>query len=97
MAISVSGEKRNIGSVVWIIVAVVAVIILLATMYYLFFAPAPFIDVVVPPALEDISQYSDADFDTSVLERSEVFQSLRRHVSEPELGEFGRENPFTRF
>lgn len=88
-------QTGNRGNTMNIIGVVVVVVILVAGTYYLFFAPTPAIDVVVPPELESVSNFSEIDLDTGGAQ--DVIDSLEEHVPGVEPGPSGRDNPFAPF
>ncbi len=95
MAFSFSeGTNRN-----WLntVVMVAVILILVLGTYFLFFAPEPFVEIIVPTELEPISKLSKVEFDHSELTNSEVYQSLRQQVPEAVPGPAGRSNPFAPF
>lgn len=96
MAILVE-EKGQGGGRFKILILVVAAAALVAGTYYLFFAPTPFIEVIVPTELESISKISESGLNASLIFNSPVYQSLRPYASEIEVGEVGRSNPFQPF
>lgn len=73
----------------------VALIILGTVTYYLFFAPAPLIEVIVPSGLESVTQISEKGLNTPGIFNSPVYRSLRQYVADPVVGETGRTNPFS--
>ncbi len=96
MAIIIEGEKQSNG-LVQITVAGIIVVIIIAVTYWVFFTEPPFVEVFAPQELENISRISQVETDPSVIADSPAFKALQVHVEEPQLGEFGRENPFARF
>ncbi len=63
--------------------------------YFLFFAPTPRIDVVLPPPLERIGDVSQIEFiDLVSVTSSDAFRRLRRYEQPIGVGNPGRENPF---
>ena len=96
MAFTIEGESRRKG-LVTLVVGIIAVFILLFATYYLFFTNPPQIDVLVPAELVTISRISEFSVDPGAVIDSQEYQSLKEHVGPPELGEFGRVNPFDRF
>ena len=73
----------------------VALIILGTITYYLFFAPAPLIEVIVPSGLRSVTQISEKGLNTPEIFNSPVYRSLRQYVADPVVGETGRTNPFS--
>ena len=96
MAIIIEGEKQGKGTVQAVVGAVVAVLLLVAT-YWIFFAEPPLVEVIAPQELESISRISQVEVSPEVVTGSPVFKSLKILADDPELGEFGRENPFAKF
>ena len=94
MAILVEEEKGRKGAFGVLIIAVI-VILLGAATYYLFFAPTPLIEVVIPSGLKTVSRISESGLNTPAVFNSPVYKSLRQYVAEPVLGEIGRSNPFS--
>lgn len=75
--------------------AAVVLIILGTITYYLFFAPAPLIEVIIPSGLKSVSQISEKGLNTPGIFNSPVYRSLRQYVADPVVGETGRTNPFS--
>ncbi len=94
MALVFGEEKKN--RLPYLIGGGVVIILLILT-YYLFFAPVPLAEVVTPPEFESISRVSKVELNPNLITNDQVYQSLRRYVDEPVLGEFGRPNPFAPF
>ncbi|HEY4475561.1 MAG TPA: hypothetical protein VJB92_02450 [Candidatus Paceibacterota bacterium] len=66
--------------------------------YYLFFAPSPRLDIVLPPPLERARQISNLEFvDPATVLGSPAFRRLKSYVGPPAPGPLGRPNPFARF
>ncbi len=78
-----------------VLAIIVALIILGTVTYYLFFAPAPLIEVIIPSGLRSVSQISEAGLNTPGIFNSPVYRSLRQYVADPVIGEIGRTNPFS--
>jgi len=96
MAITVEQGKSKKGLFGLVSVVSVVIALLIAT-YVLFFTETPQIEVFVPSEIETISQISEVDIDPSAIINSQEYKALKEHVLPPELGEFGRKNPFARF
>lgn len=75
----------------------IILVVLGVAVYYLFLAPAPAIEVIVPSSVKTATELSQAEFDPSVVVNSEVFRTLRHYSGESSKGETGRDNPFMRF
>ncbi len=96
MPITVEQEKKGMGLMV-IIGVVTALLVLGGVTYALFFAQAPLIEVITSPELENLSQISLIELDSSEITESPVYQVLEQKISLPVQGFFGRENPFRHF
>jgi hypothetical protein len=96
MAIIIGSENQK-GGLVHIILGIVVVILVVFGAYYVFFVTPPFGEEVdVPSGLDTISEISSVKVDPQeVLEP--IANILEKRVGDPELGEFGRENPFSSF
>ena len=94
MAILVEEEKGRKGAFGVLIIAVI-VILLGAATYYLFFAPKPLIEVVIPSKLKTVLKISEDGLNAEAVFNSPIYRSLRPYVDEPVLGEIGRPNPFS--
>jgi len=94
MAIVFEQPKKKIN---WfgIITGVFSVVFLASLVYYLFFAPTPKIETVLPDALKKTNQISNLQFtDPSPVLSSPEFESLKLYVGPPGTGILGRANPF---
>ena len=93
MAIIIEEEKKAIP---WfpIIVGILIVLALGMGTYYLFFAPTPAIEVVLPPALKSAEVLATIDIDPTSVINSRSFRSLRVYTGLPSVGELGKANPF---
>jgi hypothetical protein len=98
MAILVEEEKNGMNWIGFLVVLVIVGLIA-ASVYYLFFAPTPLIEVIAPPQFQSISQISSFDFNVSPITNSPIYQSLRQYVGplEPAASDIGRANPFQPF
>ncbi len=94
MAIIFEQQKKTIN---WVPLVVTAFLLAFvsAAVYYLFFAPSPRIEIVLPPALERAQQISTVTFiDPKEVIQSEPFKKLRSYVPAPMPAQLGRPNPF---
>ncbi len=92
MAIVIEEEKSRFN---WFFIAVVAAIvgIVAVAAYYLFFAPVPFIEKVVPSG--SLRAISNIDLDPAKIENNETFKILRAYDNNaPVLAPGRRVNPF---
>jgi len=81
-----------------ILFVVFSVVFVAGGAYYLFFAPTPPIDVVLPEPLERASQISNLQFiDPGEVINDQVFQNLQSYFGSPGVGFLGRQNPFSSF
>lgn len=96
MAILVEEEGRGRDRFKVLMIAIVMALFL-AGAYYLFFAPTPLIEVILPSELQFISRISEGGLNASTIFNSPVYQSLRQYTADVEVGEVGRSNPFQPF
>ena len=97
MAIIVEEEKKSSPWLI-VIITVFLIVFLGFGAYYLFFRPVPGVEeVAVSPELQSISRVSRITLDVASVTESPVYKSLLKHVSDPNLGVFGRANPFASF
>ena len=96
MAINIEGGKQN-NPLAKVAVIVISIILLVFATYCLFFTNPPQIDVLVPVELQTISQISGLNVDPSEIIKSPEYNALKEQVGPPDLGQFGRENPFAKF
>lgn len=99
MAILVGEEERKTN---WgLIIGLAAVFVVLgASTYYLFFSPTPFIETIVPPNIQKVSQISEIRIDAESIRSvtdDRVARLLRQYVPPPTTASFGRSNPFATF
>lgn len=65
------------------------------TIYYLFFAPSPRIEVIIPEPLEHLGQVSEIEFiDPTFVVESPAFKRLGDVSRRLTPGTLGRQNPF---
>ena len=63
--------------------------------YFLFFAPSPKIELIIPAPLERAGEVSSIQFiDPGQIVRSQAFSVLREYAGDPGPGVLGRPNPF---
>jgi len=66
--------------------------------YFLFLAPTPFIERIVPVGTEPVAGLIEiADNDPTLLLNDQVFLSLRQYIPNPDVGALGKPNPFLAF
>lgn len=97
MAIVFEGQRRSIN---WfgLITALFIVVFLAGGSYYLFFAPVPKIQAIIPAALKETTEFAQIEFiDPTVILDNPTFRRLREHIPLPGPGQFGRPNPFLPF
>ncbi len=96
MAILIEQQKNrtnwfSLGVTAFVIFAIIFVI------YFLFFAPTPGIEIVIPSSLQSADQVSAVQVDPSTVLNSREFRSLRVYTGLPGMGQIGRDNPFLPF
>lgn len=94
MAIIFEQQKKSINWVPLVVTAFLVAFVAFA-IYYLFFAPTPRIEIVLPAALERAQQISTITFiDPKEVIQSDPFKKLRSYVPAPMPAQLGRPNPF---
>ena len=96
MAILLEEKKKAVSATTLIIIFAVIIAAGLGA-YFLFFAPAPVIDIVVPESLRATEELKRVEFDPGAVVNSGAFRNLRPDTSVPSIGNLGRDNPFLSF
>lgn len=96
MPIIVQKDKRKPGLLI-IVGVVVGLFILIVVTYFLFFAEAPFVEVIAPPQLDNLTQVSLITLNPTEISEDSVYQVLETNISLPPEGSFERDNPFRHF
>jgi hypothetical protein len=96
MAILIQQKRNGLN---WFAIAVTtfAVAFVVFGIYYLFFAPTPGIEIVVPTTLDTASRITSVQVDPSAVLNSRPFRLLRVYTGLPSVGQTGRSNPFQSF
>ena len=97
MAIVLNEESQGKPRGSRIIAGSIIVALIVAGAYYLFFAPVPFIETVVPEKLDPISRISKIQVDPAKIINSPIYQSLKEQVPQVKIEGAGRVNPFQPF
>lgn len=95
MAIIIEEEKKKMNWFAWIVAAAIVLAVGLSV-YYLFFAPVPLIEKVIPAKLESIRSISQNEFTPDPIAQNPIFQILRQYINpvEPATSTVERRNPF---
>jgi len=72
----------------------VIILIVVGAVYFVFFAPAPAFEVIVPPPLQTVGEVSSKQVNPANVLNSQAFRSLRPYAPSPTVGQIGRTNPF---
>ena len=96
MAILMEEQKKPVNVFAIIIVAFI-ISVIAALVYFLFFAPTPGFEIVVPAPLRAAREISATEVDPSTVLNGKPFRSLRVYTGLPTAGALGRDNPFTPF
>lgn len=94
MAIQIEQEKKPIN---WVGIATVGVIILsmFGGVYFVFFSrPDVFVDVFVPPQLEQLERITSPPFSPQEFAESSEFKNLQDYGPPINVPPAGRDNPF---
>lgn len=95
MAIIIKEKEKKLA---WFPVAIglFALLTLGGSVYFLFLAPAPYIEKIAPiQGLENLNSFATLNDPTTILVNS-AFASLHLYVPNPDTGQLGRDNPFLR-
>ena len=95
MAILIEEEKRKINWFALVIVVLIVIAIVGAT-YYLFFAPTPLIEKVVPSSVQSLQVLSNIKLQPELIINNPKFQVLKTYINPMETGTVGKDNPFLR-
>ena len=94
MAIVFEQQKRSVHWIA-ILVTLFVVFFLVFAAYYLFFAPSPKIDTVLPAPLQRANQISGVTFtDPNAVVKSKEFVRLKSYVPATSVGTLGRPHTF---
>ena len=80
-----------------LITFVVVILIVIGGIYFLFFAPVPGIEIIVPASINSTSELSNIEFSPENVISSEKFRALRRYTGQTTVGQIGRDNPFVKY
>ncbi|MDP3901897.1 MAG: hypothetical protein Q8Q37_02915 [bacterium] len=96
MANIIEGKEKSsgLGKLIGLIVLIV---IIGAIVYYLFFAPTPAFDIIVPPPLQSAERIYNSEIDSTTVLNSQAFRNLTNYVPVQTVGVIGRANPFQPF
>jgi len=96
MAIDIEKKESRVN---WFALATGAAVlgIIGAVVYFLFFANAPLIEVVVPITAKEISTISRIDINPGTVLNDPIYKSLKPYIADPTPGTLGRPNPFISF
>jgi len=95
MAIIIEQEKRKIQ---WfkILLTLAVIAAILSSTYYLFFAPLPLIEKVLPQNLQSIKDISNIQFKPEDVINNPKFQILKQYANPIVVGSVGKSNPFAK-
>ncbi len=97
MAIVFEQQKKSVN---WfgVLIGVFAACFIAFAVYYLFFAPSPKIDVVLPQPLQVANKISNITFtDPSEITQNPAFKVLKTVPIAQSVGSLGRPNPLLPF
>ena len=96
MAIVLEKEKKPVKLIPLIIVGVV-VIVVVGGIYFLFFAPVPGIEAIIPTEQKLTTNLSNLELNTQPAVDAFGSGRLKRYANPPSVGQVGRTNPFVKF
>ncbi len=96
MPISLEPEKKPIN---WIALAVVVVlvVVIVGGAYFLFFAPVPGIEAIIPSEQKLASRISKLELNTQPAVEAFTAGRLKQYAPPLTIGQVGRANPFINF
>ncbi len=96
MAIVIEESKKPVN---WIAIlgVIIFIAVLFAGVYFFFFQNPKLIEVVAPPALQNLGRISKLSFNPDVVAKSPVFNSLQNYGNAPTIPPAGKSNPFKPF
>lgn len=96
MAILLQQQKRKTNwFAVFVFLFLIAVIF--GGGYFLFFAPTPGIDIIIPASLGTAEKISKVHIDPAQIINDPMLKNLRHYGTAPSAGNVGRKNPFMGF
>ena len=73
------------------------IVFLFATAYFLFFAPVPVIEDIIPLNIKSTAELSTVEFRPGDLTSNKTYQSLRPSAGPAVITQVGRVNPFIKY
>lgn len=96
MAILLEPEKKPINLTA-LIAVIVAVVFIVGGVYFLFFAPVPGIEALVPTEQKLTTELSRLELNTQPAIEAFTARRLKQYTPPLSIGRVGRINPFMRF
>lgn len=78
-----------------LVIFIVSLLAVGGSIYYLFFAPVPGIEIIAPASVKSTMELSNVELDLSV--SAELIKNFRRYTGQPSVGQIGKENPFVKY
>ncbi len=96
MPISLEPQKKPVN---WIalIAVVIAMVIIVGGAYFLFFAPVPGIEAIIPSEQKLASRISKLELNTQPAVEAFTAGRLKQYAAPLTVGQVGRTNPFIKF
>lgn len=95
MAIVLEERQQFNWKALIIFIAIIAVVFGLA--YFLFFAPSPVVQVIIPSNVKSTAELSTVNLNPNDLLGNKVYQSLKQFGAPVAAPQTGRENPFIKY
>ncbi|MDP3947149.1 MAG: hypothetical protein Q8Q41_00460 [bacterium] len=91
-------EKKG-NTINWFAIATAVAVLgsIGAMVYFLFFASAPLIEVVLPIKFQETATLSKIDINPSAVLNDPIYKTLKSYIADPTPGTLGRPNPFISF
>jgi len=95
MAIVLEDRQQFNWKALIIFITIIAVILGLA--YFLFFAPSPVVQEIMPSGVKATAELSTVNLNPNDLLGNKVYQSLKQYGGSVVIPQVGRENPFIKY
>lgn len=96
MAIFVE-EKSDSGVVVNIVIWITILVIISASVYYIFFKQPQLVEFTASQSFQNIQQLSKISINSDKLINNQVFQTLKPYITVAQPDNLGKDNPFLGF
>ncbi len=95
MAIVFEDKQQFNWRALIIFIAIVAAV--LGTAYFLFFAPSPVVEEIIPSNVKSTTELSTVNLNPNDLLNDKTYQSLKQYGGSTAVPQAGRVNPFIKY